>query len=179
MLVGHSYEGVVISDYLRVHGQGRVGAVDFVGAITHLGPDAAQKYSDPGFLDHVHDLIADDLPTNIRAVRSFLRAMPAEPLPSEEREAAIGWTMVVSPRVRAHLAAREIDSDDVVAELEVPLLLTHRRADTTVLPAMVEHNLQICPTAEASWYEGVGHLPNLEAPDRFNRELGDLARSVS
>jgi pimeloyl-ACP methyl ester carboxylesterase len=47
------------------------------------------------------------------------------------------------------------------------------------LPAMAEHVLATCPVAEASWYEGVGHTPHLEQPDRFNRELAALTRRVS
>jgi pimeloyl-ACP methyl ester carboxylesterase len=43
---------------------------------------------------------------------------------------------------------------------------------------MAEHILAVCPTAQASWYEGVGHLPHLEEPERFNRELAALARRV-
>jgi pimeloyl-ACP methyl ester carboxylesterase len=44
---------------------------------------------------------------------------------------------------------------------------------------MAEHILATCPTAEPSWYEGVGHTPHLEAPERFNRELGALTRRAS
>jgi pimeloyl-ACP methyl ester carboxylesterase len=84
--------------------------------------------------------------------------------------------MVVPATIRANLAAREIDCDDVLAALHVPLLVTHGRADTVVLPAMAEHVLAICPTAEASWYDGVGHIPHLEDPGRFNRELAELTR---
>ena len=54
------------------------------------------------------------------------------------------------------------------------VLVTHGRADTVVLPAMAEHILATCPTAEASWYDGVGHAPHLEEPERFNRELAAL-----
>jgi len=28
----------------------------------------------------------------------------------------------------------------------------------------------------ASWYDGVGHVPHLEEPGRFNRELAALTR---
>jgi pimeloyl-ACP methyl ester carboxylesterase len=62
--------------------------------------------------------------------------------------------------------------------LELPLLVTHGRADTVVLPAMAEHVLANCPTAEPSWYEGVGHTAHLEEPERFNRELAALTRRV-
>ena len=83
--------------------------------------------------------------------------------------------MVVAPEVRGALFAREIDADDVLSRLSVPVLVTHGLADTVVLPAMGQHVLDVCPTATASWYEGVGHCPFLEAPARFDRELGDFA----
>jgi len=44
--------------------------------------------------------------------------------------------------------------------------------------AMAEHVLATCPTAEPSWYEGVGHTAHLEEPERFNRELAALTRRV-
>jgi len=87
--------------------------------------------------------------------------------------------MAVPARIRANLAAREIDGDDVLRALRVPLLVSHGRADTVVLPAMAAHVLATCPVAEASWYEGVGHTPHLEQPDRFNRELAALTHRVS
>jgi len=71
-----------------------------------------------------------------------------------------------------------IDSDDVLRALSVPLLVSHGRAERVVLPAMAEHVLSVCPTAEASWYDGVGHAPHLEDPARFNRELAALTRRV-
>ncbi len=86
--------------------------------------------------------------------------------------------MAVPTRIRANLASREIDGDDVLRALEVPLLVTHGRADTVVLPAMAEHVLATCTVAEPSWYEGVGHTPHLEEPERFNRELAGLTRRV-
>jgi pimeloyl-ACP methyl ester carboxylesterase len=70
----------------------------------------------------------------------------------------------VPATVRAHLAARSIDCDDVLRTLSMPVLVTHGRADPVVLPAMAEHVLATCPTAEASWYDGVGHVPHLEEP---------------
>jgi pimeloyl-ACP methyl ester carboxylesterase len=32
------------------------------------------------------------------------------------------------------------------------------------------------PAAEASWYDGVGHLPHLQEHERFNSELAALTR---
>lgn len=39
--------------------------------------------------------------------------------------------------------------------------------------------LEICATAEASWYDGVGHFPFLEAPARFDRELAAFTQRVA
>jgi non-heme chloroperoxidase len=43
---------------------------------------------------------------------------------------------------------------------------------------MAKHVLATCPVAEPSWYDGVGHTPFLEQPERFNRELAELTRRV-
>jgi pimeloyl-ACP methyl ester carboxylesterase len=178
VLAGWSYGAFVICDYLRAYGQGRVAAVNFVEGAVKLGEAAFGTLIGPGFLDHFVDLTADDLPANIRGLRAFLRACVAKPVPAEDFETALCWNMAVAPRIRASLAAREIDDDDVLRDLGVPLLVTQGRSDTVVLPAMAEHILATCPAAEASWYDGVGHVPHLEEPGRFNRELAALTRRV-
>jgi non-heme chloroperoxidase len=178
VLVGWSYGAFVICDYIRAYGQRRVAAVNFVEGAVKLGEAAFGTLIGPGFLDHFVDLTADDLPANIRGLRAFLRACLAKPVPAEDFETALCWNMAVAPRVRASLAAREIDGDDVLRGVAVPVLVTQGRSDTVVLPAMAEHILATCPTAEASWYDGVGHVPHLEEPGRFNRELAALTRRV-
>jgi non-heme chloroperoxidase len=179
VLVGWSYGGFVICDYIRAHGQDRIGAIDFVAAAVKLGPAAFGTLIGPGFLDHFADLIADDLPANIRGARGLIKAFPATPFGADDVEMLLAATMAVPARIRANLGAREIDEDDVLRTVTVPLLVTHGRADTVVLPAMAEHVLATCPTAEAAWYDGVGHTAHLEQPDLFNRELADLTRRVA
>ncbi|WP_220454454.1 alpha/beta fold hydrolase [Nocardioides immobilis] len=178
VLVGWSYGGYVICDYVRTYGQDRIAAINFVEGAVKLGEAAFGNLIGPGFLDHFVDATADDLPTSIQAMRSFVRACVVKPVSDDDIESAVCWNVVVPAAIRANLAAREIDCDDVLSALEVPLLVTQGRADSVVLPAMAEHVLATCPVAEASWYEGVGHVPHLEEPERFNRELTALTRRV-
>ncbi len=178
VLVGWSYGSFVICDYVRTHGAERIAGIEFVEGVVKLSEAALGTLIGPGILDHFADATADDLPTNISAMRGFIKACLAKPLPAEDFETALCWNIVVPARVRAALFAREIDDDDVLRTLDVPLLVTHGRADSVVLPAMAEHVLATCPTAEASWYDGVGHVPFLEEPERFNRELAALTRRV-
>ena len=158
--------------------QDAIAAIEFVEGAVKLGEAAFGTLIGPGFLDYFADATADDLASNIWAMRHFVRACLTKPLPAEDFETALCWNILVPARVRANLAAREIDDDDVLRTLQVPLLVTHGREDSVVLPAMAEHVLSTCPPAEASWYDGVGHVPHLEEPERFNRELAALTRRV-
>jgi pimeloyl-ACP methyl ester carboxylesterase len=176
VLVGWSYGSFVISDYVRAYGQHRIAAINFVEGAVRLGEQAFGTLIGPGFLDNFAGATADDLPANIGAMRSFVRACVVKPVPDDDLETAMCWNVIVPAVIRANLAAREIDCDDVLAALEVPLLVTLGRADSVVLPAMAKHVLATCPAAEASWYEDTGHVPHLEQPERFNRELAALTR---
>jgi non-heme chloroperoxidase len=179
VVVGWSYGGFVICDYVRAHGQDRIGAIDLVAGGVKLGAAAFGTLIGPGFLDHFADVTADDLPTNIRGMRGLVKAFAAKPLPPDDVETLLCSSMTVPARIRANLGAREIDGDDVLRTLRMPVLVTQGRADTVVLPAMAEHVLATCPVAEPSWYEGVGHTPHLEQPERFNRELATLTRRAA
>jgi non-heme chloroperoxidase len=176
VLVGWSYGGFITCDYLRAHGEDRIAAIVFVGGAVKMGGAALGRLIGPGFLHHVPGATANDLPSNIRAIRDLVRAMPARPYPPDEVEEMLCSTMSVPAHIRANLVTREIDRDDVLRALRTPLLVAHGRADTVVLPAMAEHILATCPVAEPSWYENVGHTPHLEQPERFNRELAELTR---
>ena len=43
---------------------------------------------------------------------------------------------------------------------------------------MAEHVLEHCKTAIPSWYQGVGHMPFVEDPERFNLELAAFVESA-
>jgi pimeloyl-ACP methyl ester carboxylesterase len=178
VLVGWSYGAFVICDFVRAYGQDQIAAIDFVEGTVKLGETAFGTLIGPGFLDHFAGATAADLPTNIAAMCSFVRTCVVKPVPDDDLETAVCWNIVVPAAVRASLAAREIDCDDVLGALQVPLLVTQGLADSVVLPAMAEHVLATCPTATASWYDGVGHVPHLEEPERFNRELAGLTRNT-
>jgi pimeloyl-ACP methyl ester carboxylesterase len=95
VLVGWSYGAFIICDYVRAHGQDRIAAIQFVEGAVKLGDAAFGTLIGPGFLDHFAHATADDLPTNIWAMRSFVRASLAKPLGADEFETALCWNIVV------------------------------------------------------------------------------------
>jgi non-heme chloroperoxidase len=177
VLVAWSYGGLVVADYLRAYGDEAIAGLNLVGGAVMLKPSF--DHIGPGFLENAGDASAPDLQTNITAIRRFLRASTVEPLSADDWSEALCWNMVVPAGVRGALLARQIDSDDVLPRLSVPVLVTHGRADLIVLPSMAQHVLDVCSTARPSWYERVGHLPFFEDPARFDRELREFAGTVA
>lgn len=178
VLVGWSYAGFIICDYVRSFGEDAVAGISFAGAAVTLDTAAFGTLIGPGFLDHVPGATADDLPANIQAIRAFVQGCTARPLLREDYESALCWNMVVPAKIRAALLTRVIDSDDILRAFSKPVLVAHGRDDTVVLPAMGEHILKTCRTSTASWYDRTGHAPFLEDAPRFNRELAAFVRAA-
>lgn len=178
VLVGWSYGGFIISDYVRAYGQSAIAALNYVGGAVTLDEGAFGTLIGPTFLNHVEGATQPDMPTNIDTIRKFLREAVAKPIPQEDLEVALASAISVPAAVRAGLLAREINSDDVLRDMTIPVLVTQGKEDLVILPAMAEHILDVCPTATASWHEDVGHMPFLENPERFNRELKSFVRRV-
>jgi non-heme chloroperoxidase len=176
VLVAWSYGGFIVSDFLRAYGDGSIAAINLVGGAVILRPPTFDHLG-PGLLENAQDASASDLATNIAAIRRFLRACTADPLDQDDWLAALCWNMVVPPAVRGALIARELDGTAALSAASVPVLVTHGREDAIVLPSMAEHTLGACEHASASWYDGVGHMPFWEAPERFDQELAELAGS--
>jgi non-heme chloroperoxidase len=178
ILVGWSYGGYIILDYVRRKGQGKIAGINFVSAAVVLGPKAFGALLGPGFLDNAPGACHDDLPTNIAAIRKFLRACIVKPISQDDFEEILAFNMVVKPSVRGAMTQRELDFASLLQEITVPVLVTHGRSDAVVLPAMADHILKHCKVAKASWFEGVGHAPFLEEPLRFNTELQHFAKNA-
>lgn len=170
VLVAWSYGGYIIGDYLRAHGDGDIAGIDLVGAAVLMRPPGFDHIG-PGLLENAQAACSTDLESSIPAIRRFLRACTTEPLSDDLWATALCWNMLTSPEVRQALLARDTDETDELARASVPILVTHGRQDRIVLPSMAEYTLAACPTAIASWYDGVGHMPFLEAAPRFNNEL--------
>lgn len=175
ILVGWSYGGFIISDYVRRHGQGNIAGINFVAAAVVLGPKAFGPLIGPGFLENAPGACQDDLPTNIAMIRRFLHACTAKPISHDDFEDILAFNMVVKPFVRGAMTQRDLDFASVLERITVPVLVTHGRADTIVLPAMADYILKHCNIAEASWYDNIGHAPFIEEAHRFDAELKHFA----
>lgn len=174
ILSGWSYGGVVICDYLSRYGDDGVGGIQLVGAISRLG-ESVMPYLGQRFLAVLPGLFSTEVDESVAALQTFGRLLTRDPLPPDEAYRILGIAAETSPRVRQALLSRTLDYDDLLAGLRVPVLVTHGREEEVVLPSMAEHHARILRNAQTSYYDGVGHAPFVEAPDRFNGELHAFA----
>ena len=179
VLVGWSYGGFVVSDYLRHRWSDRVRGICFVAASVNLDEDQVPDYLAPAFPPLAKRASSTDAEEAELAIREFVAVCSARPLDPEQFEALIATNLLTSPEVRAALGDRLVHSDDILAELTIPVLIIQGTDDRIVLPATADYIADRCQSARIIYYEDVGHLPMVEAPDRLTADLTDFIEQVT
>jgi non-heme chloroperoxidase len=169
-VVGWSYGGLVIADYLRFHGTARITALVFVSAITEIGRDRPGGSVGAVMRDAVPGAITDDA-----VMAKFCQAM-APALPAETVDKLTAAAAASSHKVRGELFRRDVGSADVLKAVDVPTLVVHGTQDEVVAPAAAEYSAALIPGAELSLYPDTAHAPFLEQPVRFTSDLSRVAR---
>jgi non-heme chloroperoxidase len=174
VLVGWSYAGRVISDYLSTHGAGQIAGINFV--------DASIK-ADPAFagdnLKNLPLMASEDLVTNIAATRSFLHGCFSKQPSADDYETMLAFNMMVLPKVRAGLAGRPLDATEMMSKLKLPVLVTHGAEDRNAKLVTAQYTASVIPGAKLSVYDGIGHSPFYEDAPRFNTELAAFVRAAA
>ena len=179
VLVGSSYGGFVIGDYLRCYGDEAIGGVNLVCGAIGIGPSWFGPLIGDDFVTYAPAAASNDQQVALTALQALLHRCIVKAVPSHELELAMGWMMLTPAPVRGHLISRDDDFRPEYARLRKPLLVSYGASDTVVLPAMAEVIQQACPACRLSEFAGTGHFPFLEDPARFNRELSDFTRAAA
>lgn len=179
VLVGSSYGGFIIGDYLRRYGDEAIGGINLAAGGIGIGPSWIGPLIGEDFVKYAVPAGSDDQQVALKSVQGLLHACVVKSLPPEELELAVGWMMLTPSHVRAHLIHRDDDFRPDYARLRKPLLVSYGAEDRIVLPAMAEAIRQACPAARLSEYPGTGHFPFLEDAARFNRELAEFTRAAA
>lgn len=174
VLAGWSMGGRVIRQYLMVHGDAHIAGINFV---------ASQVIEDPRCRGPGAPKLAPENPTlaeEIEAAIAFLDGCYGRKPAEAEFRRALAYNMKVPAAVRRAIAGWSTEAAPTIAALEkvrVPVLITHGRQDTVVLPLAVDMSLAAMPHARHSWFDGCGHSPFCEDAPRFNDELMSFVQS--
>ncbi|MBN9745573.1 MULTISPECIES: alpha/beta fold hydrolase [unclassified Amycolatopsis] len=175
IVVGWSYGGLVIADYLREHGTARLGGIVLVGAITEIGRKREGGATGPIMRAALPAALSDDAEVAIPALVEFTRAQATPKVPGAYAQAMLGSSLSVPPAVRGALFRRDIGSGDVLAAVDKPALVVHGSADGVVDPSAAEYSAGKIPGAVLRWFVEAGHLPFVEEPEDFNSVLRRFA----
>ena len=176
VVVGWSYGGRIMGDYLTAHGHGALGGMNWVDATSsvaeasrfgrgtrHMGPNAA---------------LSVDTLTSIRATIAFLRDCFEIQPSASDFETMLAFNMMVPRHVRLSMGGRPLQIDDKLRALNIPVLVTHGDLDKLADVSMGRFTASLVPNARLSIYNNIGHAPFWEDAPRYNRELAEFARSV-
>ncbi|GAA3020526.1 alpha/beta fold hydrolase [Actinokineospora globicatena] len=175
VLVGWSYGGLVITDYVRERGCADLAAIVLVGAITEIGKGHPGGRIGPAMAAALPGAFAEDPAVAIPAVASLTVGMTAEPVAGALAQSWLGDSLRVPPAVRKALFRRDVASADVLASITVPTTVVHGTADAVVDPAGAEFSAGKIPGATLRWFPRVGHAPFAERVDEFNGVLRQAA----
>ena len=179
VLVGWSYGAFVICDYVRAHGEDRIAAINFVEGAVKLGPAAFGTLIGPGFVDHFADLTTDDLPTNIRGLRAFLRACVARPLhPDDIRDRAVLEHGRAGRRPRRAAAHASSTTTTCFVRCTCPSSSPRAGRTRSYCRRWPSTSSPSAPPPRRPGTTASATLPHLEAPERFNRELAAFVARV-
>ncbi|MFC7449348.1 alpha/beta fold hydrolase [Rhodococcus daqingensis] len=175
VLLGWSYGGLVICDYLAELGEAAVDAIVLVGAITSIGPGQKGGRVGSAMRAAIPGAMSEDPRESIRALGSFGPALTGPPEgKGVASQALFGASLSTPPRVRAALFNRAVGHDDLLAGLTVPALILHGTADSVVDVAAARHAAELIPTVSTSYWEGCDHGPFVEDPQRFVAEVSEF-----
>jgi len=169
VLVGWSYAGRIIGDYLGAYGTGAISGIVFADAVTS---NVREFFGSCNKL--MRQMCSDDLIENVTATRQFIRRCFASELEPELFETLLGINMAVPPQVRAALFGRPAEYQALLEALDVPVLVTQGARDDVVAPAMARHIAASVPGAKLALFEEAGHAPFIEDADAFNAALAEF-----
>ena len=179
LLVGWSYGGAIISDYIASYGEADIAGTNWVAAISRVGAPLRQgAFLGPDFLSVVPGLLSQNAQRSLESMQAFVRLCKHTEISPEELILTLAHGLSVPLDVRIGLLSRELNNDEVISKMRKPMLLSYGDYDAVVSLSMAKHIMSLVKHAKLSVYHGIGHSPFWEASRRFNRELRELRNTT-
>lgn len=166
-IVGWSLGGMIIGSYLAKYGNGDVGGVVLVDAMTKMDMTLLSEKS----LEYVQQMASDDVAARAAAIPRFLALCFAAQPPKDDFERMLAYDGMVPGVVNAGALGLSDKGFDQAFQSLPRVLVIHGRNDGLIKLAMAERMPALNPQAKLSVFENSAHAPFYEEPERFNREL--------
>lgn len=177
-LVGWSYGGRVINDYLSVYGDEALGGLVYVGARTATGILGEARHS-ARVAEASRNAKSEDPLLFIKGTQQFTRICFHQAPATEELDALAMNSMQTPLYTRKHMVGRRLDYADVLKAIQKPTLVVHGVNDKVVPFTVGEFTAAAIAGARLEAFEESGHSPFAEAPERFNKLLDGFMRQLN
>jgi len=179
LLVGWSYAGAIMCDYIACYGEADIAGTNWVAAVSAPMRALSQRaFLGADFLSVVPGLLSRNAQESLESMQAFVRLCKHAEISPEELYLTLGYGLSVPLHVRIGLLSRELNNDDVISKIRKPMLLSYGDHDAVVSLSMARHIMSLVKHAKLSVYHGIGHSPFWEASRRFNRELRELRNAT-
>lgn len=180
LIVGWSYGGLFIMDYLRHYGTQNVSGLVLAGTTAGLLPPPPAKPDTPLRRQQIERSRAVNLTIIQEWTDGFVAFLTRDgELPESEVDTLRLSAMLVPHYVRRALRERPTDNTDLVEQLQtLPVLLVSGLEDISAKPEDMQTVRELLPAATLHSYEGVGPMTYWYQADRFNSDLSNFYRSI-
>jgi non-heme chloroperoxidase len=174
-LVGWSMGSLIALDYLSQYGDKRISALNLVAGVNASGNARAQTQFGAAAAQ-IPDALGNALAPHLSAMLKLQQALVLREISIEDFGQLYAQSLVAHPAARAGLLSRTVDHEATLRAWHKPLLLTHGDSDEIALLAAAEQAKRFASHAMLSLYQGAGHAPHWEDPERFALELDALVQ---
>ncbi|GAB2859914.1 hypothetical protein GCM10022221_69360 [Actinocorallia aurea] len=178
-LVGTSISALICRDYALAHPD-RVAGLILAGpvctpsgglrrrAITRSWANSMEHGGTAALWDHLYSMVFGE---------PMMRALgTAGYLGLREAFTALHAADLVAPNLRSSLDAS--DDPALLGELTCPVLVIAGEEDPLWSPGALAETEQLIKDVRTIWLSGIGHLPYMEAPEVFERDVQEFIDSV-
>ena len=176
VVVGWSMGGLVLSNYLRLYGDGDLDGVVYVDGV--IENRSEYFFPKPGI---TRLLASDDLAEHLEGTRQFVALCFHKPPASETFSTLFAGAAMASVVMTRAVLTQGISlvPEAQFPVIHVPALIVYGKYDRHLRMGMVRREKQLMPHASVSIYSDVGHSPLIELPDSFDRQLDTFVSSMT
>jgi pimeloyl-ACP methyl ester carboxylesterase len=175
VLVGWSYAGRIVVDYLRCFGGRDLAAITLIGASTQDG----EGFLAPEVMGMAQAIALGEQARIETTLDALVPLFFHRPPPSEVMAALLQTARGAAPEALRWMNDRPLQGDALLQALDCPFLILQGEEDRVVLPAMARHMAAQVARAELVLLPGVGHMPFLEDPRNTARHLRRWLESLA
>lgn len=177
ILVGWSYGGLIILDYIRFFGLNSILGLNLVGGCTmyELPLETVLNYGEEIFT--LDNLASEDPTIENRSMSLFTRLFTKDPIPDIDFRNWISQSMQTPTWVKKGMMERCYNNDDLLPKITTPVLATYGK-DDRVVPYQSQ-SLGLFPNCQIELFDDTGHAVFYEKSNTYNRILSNFVNSCS